>query len=89
MWNYGFSENELEKMPAWRQKIYLEMIPRLAAREDMRGVLVRHADPKQLMRSLRAQAAGVSKKHEMKAKHVGQKFMDALRAHGAKVRRKK
>jgi len=54
----------------------------------MRRVLIRHADPKQLMKQLRAQAAGVSKKHEMNAKQIGQKFMDALRAHGAKVRKK-
>jgi len=76
-------------MPAWRQRIYLEMIPRLAAGEDARGVLVQHADPKQLIKQLRAQAAGVSKKQELNAKHVGQKFMQALRAHGAKVRGKK
>ena len=76
-------------MPAWRQRVYLEMIPRLAAGEDARGVLVQHADPKQLMRNLRAQAAGISKKHELKAKDVGRKFMDALKSHGAKLRGKK
>jgi len=67
----------------------LEEIPRLSAGEDARSVLVHHSDPKQLLKQLRAQAAGVSKKEEMNAKHVGQKFMDALRAHGAKVRGKK
>ena len=69
--------------------MYLEMIPRLTAGEDARGVLVHHSDPKQFMKQLQAQAAGISKKHELNAKHVGQKFMQALRAHGAKVRGKK
>ena len=78
----------MEGMPAWRQRIYLEMIPRLSAGEDARSVLVHHNEPKQMMKQLRAQAAGVSKKHEMNAKQIGQKFMDALRAHGAKVRKK-
>ncbi len=76
-------------MPAWRQGIYLKMIPRLTAGEDARGVLVHHSEPKQLIKQLRAQAAGITKKQEMKAKHLGQKFMDALKAHGAKVRGKK
>jgi len=89
MWNYGFSERELEKIPAWRQKIYLEMIPRLAAGEDARAVMVHHDDPKQLLRRLRTRAAGVSKKHELKARDIGRRFMDALRMHGAKVRGKK
>jgi len=55
----------------------------------MRGILVHHSDPKQLMKQLRVRAAGISKKHELKAKDVGRRFMDALKSHGAKLRGKK